>query len=199
MHHFTFLSVLLSFGAFAASVSADLPYVVSNTTAGYEERIDLENDSTVENMRKYFVRTDGVELEPRDIICDMYSELGNIDASFRSNPLSLDALFNDKANSKSFRKTLDSLEHKCHQDALTHMEECLAGINALLLMDMVLNSNEVNAFYTQKFPQTKETVTQVLTKPEMCGEGWKHGEKYLKLRMPWSFEKKGSPVIQIPV
>ncbi|KAL2679104.1 hypothetical protein Neosp_009864 [[Neocosmospora] mangrovei] len=195
MHRFTFLSVLFSFGAFAATVSADLPYVVSNTTAGYEERIDSENGSTVKNWRKYFVRPDDMEVEPRDIICAMYSQLGNIDVSFRSNPLSLDVLLKDIANSKSF----SDLEDTCRKAAFGHMEECLSGIDALLLMNMVLTSNEINAFYTQEFRQAKETVAEVLMRPEMCGEGWKHGEEYLKLRMPLSFEKKGSPVIRVPV
>ncbi|KAJ4188979.1 hypothetical protein NW755_006482 [Fusarium falciforme] len=180
-------------------MTADLLEVVSNRTTSDRQEIDWENDWMMKILRKHLVRTDGMELEPRDLICGMYSQLGNIDASFRSNPPTLDALIYDKANSESFERTLDDLEDKCNQDPSRYEEKCISAAEALLFMDVALSVNEIGAFYTQQFRQTEETVGEVLMKPEMCGEGWKHGQKYVKGRQGWREEAKASPVLRISV
>ncbi|UPK92590.1 hypothetical protein LCI18_003525 [Fusarium solani-melongenae] len=201
MRRFAFLSIPFLFWAFAAGTTADLPEVVSNRTTNDGQEIDGDNDWEMGILRKHLVGADGKELEPRDVICGMYSQLGNIDASFWSNPPALDALAHDKATSESFARKLDDLPDKCRQGPSRDSEECISAYEALLLLYVALGDNEVGACYTQHFRQTEETVEEVLMKPEMCGEGWKHGQMYVKGRLPpgWGEKAKASPVLRIPV
>ncbi|RSL63417.1 hypothetical protein CEP54_005255 [Fusarium duplospermum] len=181
-------------------MTADLPEVVSNTTAGDWKGIDGEYDGLMKALRKHFVRTDGMEPEPRDLICGMYSRLVNIDGSFRSNPPCLYALFFDEATSRSFERKMDDLEAKCEQDDPGYEgEECFSYIEALLLMQSTFLSDEIRAFYRQHLGLAQDPVGDVLMKPEMCGEGWKHGKKYIEMRQSMGAEAKSSPVIQLAV
>ncbi|RSL85639.1 hypothetical protein BHE90_000722 [Fusarium euwallaceae] len=200
MRHFTFLSALFSFGAFAASMTADLPEVVSNTTINDWKRIEKFNDEMMNTFHKHFVRTDGMKMEPRDIICGTYSRLVGIDDSFRSDPPSLDALDFDEATAMSFERKIDDLHVKCLQDPLGYQgEECRSAIEGLLLMQMAGITYDIVAFYDQHFVLDQDTVADVLTKPEMCGEGWKHGQKYIETRSGRGEQAKSSPVIRLAV
>lgn len=198
MHRLTFLSVLFSFGAFAASMTANLPEVVSNTTAGDWEGIGGESEGIMGVLNKHFVRTDGMEVEPRDIICGIYSRIVYIDDSFRSNPPCLVVLFFDEAIAKSFERKMDDVEAKCELDDPGYEgEECFTYIEAFLLMQATLLSDEIRAFYKQHVVFVQDTVGDVLMKPEMCGEGWKHGQKYVESRNRKRAQAKSSPVIQL--
>ncbi|RSL55148.1 hypothetical protein CEP53_007207 [Fusarium sp. AF-6] len=200
MHYFTFLSVLLSFGAFAASMTADMPEVVSNATINDWKKIEKYSDEMMRMMRKHFVRTDGMEMEPRDIFCGMYSRIVDIDDSFRSDPPSLDALNYDKATAMSFERKIGDLQVKCQQDPFGYDgEECLSAVEGLLLIQAAMITYELTAFYSQHFDLDQGTVADVLTKPEMCGEGWKHGQKYIEMRSRRGTQAKSSPVIRLAV
>ncbi|RSM20190.1 hypothetical protein CDV31_000985 [Fusarium ambrosium] len=200
MHYFTFLSGLLSFGAFAAGMTADLPEVVSNTTINDWKRIEKLSDEMMNILHKHFVRTDGMEIEPRDIICGMYSRFVYIDDSFRSDPPSLDALEFDEATVASFERKIGDLHVKCLKNHLGFdAEECHSAIEGVLLLQAVINAYEITAFYSQHFVLDQDTVADVLTKPEMCGEGWKHGQKYIEMRSRRGAQAKSSPVIRLAV
>lgn len=199
MRLFTFLSILFSFGALAAGMTGDLPEVVSNRTTSDQQETDLENDVIMKILRRYLVRADGMELEPRDVICGMYSQLGNIDASFRSNPPTLDALINDKAIPHSFGRTIKDMADKCRQDIARCTGKYASAAEVYLGMRVAVVGKKISAFYTQHFRQTEETIEEVLTKPEMCGEGWKHGQFYIKDRLDRREEAKASPVLRTRV
>ncbi|KAJ4328788.1 hypothetical protein N0V84_000794 [Fusarium piperis] len=178
MRHFTFLSVLLSFGAFAAGVTAALPGVVSNATTNSQGKISMTGRAAQELNSKYFMRPDGTEIEPQDFICETYSLLGKIEESFRSNPPYLADIF----FSESFEKKINDIDEKCMEDFSGNEEKCVASLAVLSYIGMSLGVQYIAVVYQQQCIDSKEPIQKALTKPEMCGEGWKHGQTYVVMR-----------------
>lgn len=172
MRRFTFLSTLLSLEAFATGMTNALPEVVSNATTHSREGIDMDT------CEEPFVRPDGTDAEPRDYICSIYSQLGKLDNSYISNP----PYIIDLPESERFERTMNDVEDKCARDFPTYKEDCLAALDVLDFMEIRFTSLDVAIADLRLFVGPEKTLEEALTKPEMCGEGWKHGQAYVKAR-----------------